>query len=743
MGTLHYALHTGARPIGLSEFVDAVRATCPPRFTQKGTMRHRRVGIAVSGGVDSMALAYLCSKVRKFTPDFMVSDNPVNGFRGMVVDHGLREGSGKEAHAVYESLQGMGFSADFIRIRWSKYLDGYNHPSELPNIESVARSLRYEKLGDMCAFRRLASLFLAHHEDDQYETVLMRLLRGHGSLGLRGMKKAHDIPECEGMFHAHQSGYVDDQMREFPYYKDTPSARDRRHLNRALKADIRRLVADADDETALNEVDLEDFYHGSKTTILEPNEIPIEDGGVMIYRPLLEFSKDRLIATCLENNVPWWEDSTNQDPTLTMRNAVRKLYKGHTLPKALQKPAILALSKKCEWRAQAREAEADRLLRRTIIHDFEPCAGTVIVQFPKFESAITRRHSRSPLPRQARLSRRKEIAALLLRKILMLVSPESAPPNLTTLENHVWRLFPSLADPGNAFQTGEPKAFRIYGVFLVPIMSKRTAKMADSDHLQQLTWHLSRAPYTSYQPLPRVRTPYWAMQGRNATLAMSTSMPWSLWDGRYWVHVEHRLPYRVVIMPFLAAHSKPFRALLPAASRARLDTFLKRYAPAKVRYTLPAIYLEEDLDLDRPMRDVVPRGAYPNPIAWEYRDGVGDGRGADTGVGTDGERRDRSQHPHVPDPSKMKLLALPTLNVQLPGLDDWLDCEIRYRKADRGTLRNAGTWDRRSFRASAKKRPVVRYAASVFSKLGRERGRRGVVRPRMAARKIGINKLEA
>ncbi|KAI1210515.1 adenine nucleotide alpha hydrolases-like protein [Annulohypoxylon truncatum] len=741
MGTLHHVLHTGARPIGLSEFVDAVRATCPPRFTHQGSTQPRRVALAISGGVDSMALASLCSRVRKFAPKFQVSDNPVSGFRGMVVDHRLREGSFEEANAVCKTLQDMGFLADVIQINWSRVLGNYSHPKELPNFESVARALRYERLGYMCGYRKLASLFLAHHEDDQYETVLMRLLQGHGSRGLRGMKKAHDIPECDGMFGVHQSGYVDDQMSEWPFYRDTPSAKVRKHLREAIKADFRSMdnqdpEAEAESESEV-EVELEDFYHKTQYASIEPNDIRIEDGGVMVYRPLLEFSKDRLVATCLENNVPWWEDSTNQDATLTMRNAVRKLYKGYTLPKALQKPSILALSKRCERRVQALEAEADRLLRQTIIHDFELHAGTAIVQFPKYESAITRRDSRSPLRRKARLSRRREIAAIVLRKILMLVSPEKQAPHIPTLENHVWRLFPSLADPGNAAQAGEPKAFSLCGVLLAPITPEfpqgssaaaSAANASNERHMQQLTWHLSRAHYPSTQPVPRVRTPYWAMINHTPTFLQSSRAQWMLWDGRYWCHAEHRFPYRVIVQPFLAAHSKPFRALLSPTTRALLDARLKRYAPGKVRYTLPGLYLEEDLDLSRPMRDVAPRRGYPDPIAWEYVKGGGagdDGRGADRGVAQEGERRDQSEHPRVPDSSKMKLLALPTLGIQIPGLDEWIEYEVRYRKADREILGLAGSWDRGSFGA--------------FGPLGKKRGRvmRVKRRVRIKARRKG------
>ncbi|KAI1104456.1 adenine nucleotide alpha hydrolases-like protein [Jackrogersella minutella] len=707
MGTLHNVLHTSARPIGLPEFIDALHATCPPRFPHTKGLNHRRVGVAVSGGVDSMALAWLCTQLRKYNPELKISDNPVSGFRGFIVDHGLRDGSQKEAAAVYASLKAMDFVSEIVPISWSRAIGPTKSPRDLSNAESLARTLRYQKLGSSCAFRHIASLFLAHHEDDQYETVLMRLLRGHGSRGLRGMRKANDIPECEGIYGAHRSGFVDDQKSDDPYYKIGPTGRERKHLHRSIRADIGRLMLEAemDDHPQMELSDnvLEDVYRERRTVYVEPSNMEIEDGGLMVYRPLLEFSKDRLIATCLENKIPWFEDPTNKDPTLTMRNAVRSLYKGYSLPKALQKPAILAMSRKCEERAQAQEEEVDRLLGRTIVHEFAPHAGTITVQFPKIKR-LNKRDSRSPLRRKIRLLKQRELAAILMRRFIALVSPEPQAPLLATLENHVTRLFPGLSKRGEAI-VDPPKAFSLSSVFFVPVVSNSGPASAKdqtviTDQHQQMSWYLSRTPYPSHVPRPRVRAIYWAIKRNRANqiYEMSPPMQWELWDGRYWFHVEHRLPYRVIVQPFLPEHAKPFRENLHPEDRDRLAGFLKRYAPGKVRFTLPAIYLEEDLDLDPEKFKV--RRRYPEPIAWDYRDGVGDGRGKDRGVeGGNGDMREVSMHPKVPDTSKMKLLALPTLDIEIPRLSEWLQYDIRYRNVDRNTLRSTNKPQRLTFLA--------------------------------------------
>ncbi|KAI1499439.1 adenine nucleotide alpha hydrolases-like protein [Biscogniauxia marginata] len=710
MGTLSHVLHTGARPIGLHEFIDAVQAACPPRFPRAKGILPRPVALAISGGVDSMALAFLCSQLRAqlrlHDPSFKVSDNPVSSFRALIIDHGLREGSRSEGEAVCAALRNMGIKSDLFTLSWSKVLSGSGqHPSHLSNLESVARRLRYRRLGEICASRRVASLLLAHHADDQYETVLMRLLQGHGSRGLRGMKKATDIPECEGIFGASQSGYVDDQYRPDTFCSNTISKRECKSLRRELRSNIHSMTSEVElDEDALAE--LEHHAPGFNCSpeqkhSVEPVDIDVEDGGVFVYRPLLEFSKDRLIATCLENKIPWWEDHTNQDATLTMRNAVRHLYKGYILPVALQKPAILALSKKCEQKAQTLDAEANRLVSRTIIHEFGPNIGTLTVQFPNYGPLRSRRYSKSPLRRQACISRQREVAGLLIQKIIALVTPELQSPPLVNLQNVISRLFPALADSQEAKLPGSAKAFNISGIHFIPVQldsqQASSASGMSKTERSQLSWFLSRAPYPSTQPIPRFRTPYWAIANKHHRWKWSLWIRWALWDGRFWFRIMHRLPYRVIVQPFFKEHAKPFRELLLPGDRSRLAILLKRYAPGKVRYTLPALYLEEDLDLN----NVVPRPGYPRPLPLNTN-GNNNGKTSATIEGQaarDGTSHNYS-HPKVLDISKMKLIALPTLGMQIPRLEEWLIYQVRYKRADRGTLETAGKYYRSSFARS-------------------------------------------
>ncbi|KXJ86708.1 hypothetical protein Micbo1qcDRAFT_168193, partial [Microdochium bolleyi] len=90
--------------------------------------------------------------------------------------------------------------------------------------------MRYRHLGLECAFRGIGSLLVAHHADDQYETVLMRMLSGHPSRGLRGIRPTSEIPECEGLYGAFRSGWLDDRLRQTPFFNHPNAEKDRRYL---------------------------------------------------------------------------------------------------------------------------------------------------------------------------------------------------------------------------------------------------------------------------------------------------------------------------------------------------------------------------------------------------------------------------------------------------------------------------------------------------------------------------------
>lgn len=96
----------------------------------------------------------------------------------LIVDHGLRPDSAAEARKVGRWLRGRGIRHAILR---------WQGPRPAGDIQAAARVARYDLLTGWCRARGVLHLLLAHHRDDQAETLLLRLARGSGLDGLAGM----------------------------------------------------------------------------------------------------------------------------------------------------------------------------------------------------------------------------------------------------------------------------------------------------------------------------------------------------------------------------------------------------------------------------------------------------------------------------------------------------------------------------------------------------------------------------
>lgn len=136
-----------------------------------------RIGLAVSGGPDSLALLLLAHETIP------------NRFEVASVDHGLRPDSAAEAEAVGVLCGKLG--APHTTLRPVVTLSG--------NLQAEARAARYGALGEWANARSLTAIVTAHHADDQVETLLMRLNRGAGVRGLAGMRGVASVPGHPGL----------------------------------------------------------------------------------------------------------------------------------------------------------------------------------------------------------------------------------------------------------------------------------------------------------------------------------------------------------------------------------------------------------------------------------------------------------------------------------------------------------------------------------------------------------------
>ena len=124
------------------------------------------LAVAVSGGPDSLALAYLakCYSLK----------NKIK-IRYYIVNHKLRKEASLEAQIVKKILRKIDIKCTILNWNGKK-------PSK--NIQAIARDKRYSLLANECKKNNIKHLLLGHHLNDVFENFLIRITRGSGLNGL-------------------------------------------------------------------------------------------------------------------------------------------------------------------------------------------------------------------------------------------------------------------------------------------------------------------------------------------------------------------------------------------------------------------------------------------------------------------------------------------------------------------------------------------------------------------------------
>jgi len=142
---------------------------------EKSLNINEKFAVAVSGGPDSLALAFLAkiySLKKKLIPKFFI------------VDHKLKKDSTKEAKIVKKILNHHLIKAEILTWKGRK-------PSK--NIQSLARKERYKLIFAKCDKLEIKHVLLGHHQDDLFENFFIRLIRGSGLKGLISLDKRNKI----------------------------------------------------------------------------------------------------------------------------------------------------------------------------------------------------------------------------------------------------------------------------------------------------------------------------------------------------------------------------------------------------------------------------------------------------------------------------------------------------------------------------------------------------------------------
>ncbi|WP_395677439.1 tRNA lysidine(34) synthetase TilS [Inquilinus sp.] len=157
-----------AEPVSVKEFAE--------RLDRLGPFdRPLRLAVAVSGGPDSMALSLLAARWARQRGGQILA---------LTVDHRLRPDSTAEAAAT-----GAALARHDIPHRILTWADAPARASQ-----DQARRARYGLLDQACRDAGIRDLLVAHHREDQAETVLLRLAKGSGVDGLAGMAAWRPAP---------------------------------------------------------------------------------------------------------------------------------------------------------------------------------------------------------------------------------------------------------------------------------------------------------------------------------------------------------------------------------------------------------------------------------------------------------------------------------------------------------------------------------------------------------------------
>ena len=143
-----------------------------PPLNLPDTLQNATWVVGVSGGADSLALLHALAA--QMPPERLIVAH---------LNHGWRDEADDDAEFVRQT-------AVFLQI--TPHIQKINPAT--PATEDAGRNARYHFFADVARQTGATIVAVAHNADDQAETVLMRLLRGTGTAGLRGMQPIAPLP---------------------------------------------------------------------------------------------------------------------------------------------------------------------------------------------------------------------------------------------------------------------------------------------------------------------------------------------------------------------------------------------------------------------------------------------------------------------------------------------------------------------------------------------------------------------
>ena len=203
---------------------------------QKELKINEKFAVAVSGGPDSLALAFLAK---------IYSIKNKLDIKFFIVDHKLRKESSLEAKKVKKLLKGLNIDSEIL---------SWNGKKPKKNIQSIARKKRYELLFLKCKKYKINNLLLGHHLDDLYENFFIRIVRGSGLKGLASLNKTNQINKINlirPLLAFDKSDLIFISKYVFNFYVSDPSNNDFKYTRVRVRSFIDELKKEGFDKNKL------------------------------------------------------------------------------------------------------------------------------------------------------------------------------------------------------------------------------------------------------------------------------------------------------------------------------------------------------------------------------------------------------------------------------------------------------------------------------------------------------------
>ncbi len=187
--------------------------------------------VGVSGGADSVALLHLLHTVPQFPLRLVVAH----------LNHCLRgaDSDADEAFVQHLAEKTWGIHCEIRRVDVAA-----EAARSGDNLEQAGRSARYRFFEELRQQYQAAAIAVAHHQDDQAETLLLRLLRGAGTTGLGGMRIQTDQQVIRPLLEFSRAELLEYLHEQGLTYREDASNSDQSYLRNRIRHQLLPLLTD-------------------------------------------------------------------------------------------------------------------------------------------------------------------------------------------------------------------------------------------------------------------------------------------------------------------------------------------------------------------------------------------------------------------------------------------------------------------------------------------------------------------